>query len=168
MFSSKRKIGINRGIDQPIRQIIRMNALPRGAFLQSQTRSDQIERVARPLLKRHQKILAQKQAELFADMLVRLIGNPHHDEQAVLVRIDLRPLMDVDNIFERQRVHLKHFGDRLAACLRSQARRHRPTRRATFPRIPSASRRVFNLLLDDSVLVVRHDANGRRLRIRLE
>ena len=42
----QRKVSINCRIDQPIRQIIRVNALPRGAFLQPQTGSDQIEAIA--------------------------------------------------------------------------------------------------------------------------
>ena len=60
IFSINGKVSIDRRIDQPIRQIVRVNTLPRDAFLQSQTGSDQIEAIARPLLKRHQKILAQE------------------------------------------------------------------------------------------------------------
>ena len=60
------KVSVDRGIDQAIREIIGMHALPRSAFFDSQSGTDQIEAVAGPLLKCHQVILAQDKAELLA------------------------------------------------------------------------------------------------------
>src|SRR4051794_18816535 len=91
--------------------MIGMQTLSRNAVFQTQAGSDQIERIARLLLKRHQKILAQEHAELFANIRMRLIRNSKHDKQAIFIRVDLGSLVQVDDIFECQRMNLKDLGN---------------------------------------------------------
>ena len=92
---------------------------------------------------------------------LEVIGNSQHAEQVVVVRIDLRPLMDVNDVFQRERMDLEHLGDRPQLLFAAQADdvdpHHGPVAEELLELV-----RIVDLLLDDAVLVVGHHADGRR------
>ena len=162
------KVGVDRRVDQPVRQVIGPHALPRDALLVPQPGAHQIEVVARPLLKRHHVVLAQEHAELFGELFVGRIGNPQHDVQVLVVELDLRPLMNVDDVLQRERMNVKHLGDAAQRFFAAEPDDIDPHHGPLVRRAPAALARIVNLLLNDAILVVRHHADGRRIRAGLD
>ena len=106
-----REIGVGYGIQQGIGQII--GALrPDPAALCPQSVANRLEAVSGSFLKGDDNVAAEKQADLFRAQMPVGMRHTAHDEQMILVFLHLRSLMDIDDIFQRQRVKPESVADR--------------------------------------------------------
>ena len=136
--------------------------MSRRALLVPDAGADQVEAVARPFLKRDHVILAEHHAELLGELLVGRVGDPQHAEQVLVVRIDLGPLMDMDDVFQRERMDLKDLGDRPQLVFAAQADDVDPHDGPVAEQVPCSSCGSSMSCSMTRSLSVRHDADGRR------
>ena len=73
--------------------------------------SHRIETVARIFQERDHEVRTEKQAHLFRAARGIELGNSSHEEKILAILFDFGALMNMDHIFQSQRVELKELAD---------------------------------------------------------
>jgi hypothetical protein len=115
------KVGVNRGVDQRVCKVVGAS-LANGAGGGTEPPPDRLEDVGvRPLLEGKHQATAEADRHQFeleppGCDVIRMVpvtsGKAKDDKQGVVVSLELRPLVDIENVLERQRVQAERRADR--------------------------------------------------------
>ncbi len=105
-----REIAVDQGIEQSVGEIVGAERPhPRGVL--TQPRAHRVEAVAGALLEGQDEVLADDQRQLLGPQAVVEVGHAQDDEQMLLVGLDLRALIGLDDVGEHQRVQAEAPAD---------------------------------------------------------
>jgi hypothetical protein len=105
------EVVVDQGVDQTIGEIVAAPFAQRAGGA-PETLADRIEAVARTLLEGQDEALPEHERDLLGEQAVVPVGQAQHDEQVVVVALNLGALIDVDDVGDGQRVQAAALAER--------------------------------------------------------